>query len=113
MARWWLLGACVLVFAALGYREAGRAPDAKALGGVCESTYECRKGTYCVQSGEVLQGQCSSDCNATSVCSGAFGLSSLCLASDLCAKTCRTTADCPAGTRCNGYAWCERQDVDW
>lgn len=110
MARWLFLCACLFGLVSFGYhQEVSRAPDARPLGSICESTHECRKGTSCIQYESVLQGQCAAPCNADSICVNAFGSSALCLGADLCARACRTSADCPADTYCNGYAWCERQ----
>jgi hypothetical protein len=108
MARWVVFASCLFMIGALGYRDAVRSPHAKALGGVCDSNYECRKGSSCVESDGVLSGQCAAPCNASSACSDAFGANSECLGVDLCARTCKGASDCPAQTICNSYGWCER-----
>jgi hypothetical protein len=108
MGRWLLLSACLFVVGALTYNDVTRAPDAKYLGGACESTHECRKGTTCVDVDGVMSGQCSAPCNASAVCQRGFGNDAICVGADLCARTCQSSAQCPQGTRCNAYGWCER-----
>jgi hypothetical protein len=108
MARWLLLGSCLLVIGAVTYSDATRAPDAQPLGGVCESTHECRKGTTCVETEGVVNGQCSASCNSNALCDAQFGSVSICLASDLCVRACQAADQCPDGTACNAYGWCER-----
>jgi hypothetical protein len=109
MMRWLLLsGSCLLVIGALTYADAGRAPDAQPLGGVCESTHQCRKGTTCVETDGVMAGQCSTTCNSSAACDAQFGTASICLASDLCVRACQNAEQCPTGTACNAYGWCER-----
>jgi hypothetical protein len=109
MARWLLLCALVLVAFVLGYRAVTRASDAQPLGGVCDSTYECQVGTRCVAMDGVIDGQCSATCNSDASCSDLFGAAAMCLGADVCARTCESAADCPSGTACNRYGWCERQ----
>jgi len=113
MARWLFIGSLLFTsLVAVGYRDVKRAPDAKPLGGVCESTHECRWGTSCMEIEGVLRGQCSASCNADAGCTASFGGHSLCLGADVCARSCRSAAECPAETRCNAYGWCERPDPD-
>jgi hypothetical protein len=107
MARWFLLGTCLVTAMAFGYRDAVRSKDAKSLGGACESTFDCKQGTTCPSDG-VLEGQCSAVCSSSGACSEAFGEGAQCLAADLCARTCHATAECLEGTVCNAYGWCER-----
>ena len=110
MGRWLLLCFSVLVLAAVGFasNEPARAPDARDLGGLCEETRECRSGSRCVDQTGVMEGQCSATCSESLSCQSAFGGKSLCLGADLCARTCADSGDCPAGTECNAYGWCER-----
>jgi hypothetical protein len=109
MARWLMLSSCLFVIGAVTYNDATRAPDARPLGGACETTHECRKGTICTESDGVMKGQCSAACNSGAVCEAEFGGTSICLAADLCARSCQNDAQCPGGTECNNYGWCERQ----
>lgn len=109
MARWLMLCACMFGVVSFGYHEVARAPDAKPLGGVCENTRDCRKGTRCIEYESILEGQCSTPCNADSICLNAFGSSALCLGADLCARACQSAFDCPSETFCNSYHWCERR----
>ncbi|MET0385095.1 MAG: hypothetical protein ABW321_04010 [Polyangiales bacterium] len=110
MARWLCLCAGLFAIAALGYRETTRAADARTLGAACESTHECQVGTRCVDLEGVMPGQCTAACNADSTCTQAFGAEAQCLGADMCARTCREASDCPDGTACNAYGWCERPD---
>lgn len=108
MARWLLLCTCLVAVVLFGYRDAVRSKDAKSLGGVCESTFECKKGTTCISNEGVLEGQCSSECSSSAACAEAFGTGTQCIGADLCARSCRSSTDCPQDTACNGYGWCER-----
>lgn len=108
MGRWFLLGACLVVVSALGFSDATRASQAKPLGGTCSSTYDCQKGTTCVEIEGVLNGQCSAACNGDEACHEPFGRASMCLGADVCARSCEQQSDCPEDTRCNAYGWCER-----
>jgi hypothetical protein len=108
MGRWLLLSSCLFVVGALTYSDATRAPNAKQLGGACSSTHDCRKGTTCVEVAGVMSGQCSAACNATDACQQQFGTAALCLGADVCARTCEASSECPSGTACNSYGWCER-----
>ncbi|MEY4578431.1 MAG: hypothetical protein RL701_3134 [Pseudomonadota bacterium] len=112
MARWLVMCACMFGVVSVGYREVSRAPDARPLGGVCESTHECRKGTRCFDVQGVMEGQCSAPCNSNALCNNTFGAAALCLGADLCARTCRFSSDCPEGTTCNAYSWCERGEPE-
>jgi len=112
-ARWLLIGSLLLTtLVAVGYRDVNRAPDAKPLGAACESTHECRWATSCIEVEGVLRGQCSASCNENASCTEAFGGNSLCLGADVCARSCRSSAECPVQTRCNAYGWCERPEGD-
>ena len=108
MARWVALSSFVIVIAAFGLRDGERAADAAGLGGVCESTQGCQRGTRCVDQAGVMAGQCSTSCSDNNACADHFGAAVLCLGADLCARACDDAADCPAGTQCNAYGWCER-----
>jgi hypothetical protein len=108
MGRWLLISGCLFVVSALTYSDATRAPDAQHLGGACSTTHECRKGTTCLEVEGVLSGQCSTACNATDACQQQFGAAAICLGADVCARTCEASRDCPSGTACNTYGWCER-----
>ena len=110
MARWLMVCACLFGAVSFGYREFNRAPDAKALGGLCDSTYECRLGSRCIDVDGVMRGQCSTSCNSSVSCANAFGSTAFCLGADLCARACQTSSDCLPGTECNDYSWCERAD---
>lgn len=111
MGRFLLLSSAVILLGALSLLDdpnPTRAPDARPLGGICEGTRECRLGTRCIDSDGVLAGQCSASCAANSACQQAFGLDTMCLGADLCARACDKPSDCPSGTICNDYGWCER-----
>jgi hypothetical protein len=109
MARWLAVSSLVIVVVMSAWlRDERRAPDARSLGGVCESTSGCQEGTRCVDQRGVMAGQCSASCSDDSACSDHFGAAVLCLGADLCARACDGAADCPAGTQCNAYGWCER-----
>ena len=109
MARWMAVSSVVIVLVMFAWlRDERRAPDALGLGGVCESTSGCQEGTRCVDHRGVMAGQCSTSCADDSACAGRFGAAVLCLGADLCARACDDAADCPSGTQCNAYGWCER-----
>ena len=111
MGRWLLLSSSLIVLGALSLIDdpnPSRAPDARALGGTCDGTRECRVGTRCIDNDGVLSGQCSAACSDTSSCQQSFGTQTLCLGVDLCARACAGTNDCPSGTSCNAYGFCER-----
>lgn len=108
MARWIVLSSFVVAIVTVGLRDGQRAADAKTLGGVCESTHGCQSGTRCVEQDGVMVGQCSASCSDDSGCTQQFGGAVLCLGADLCARACGDAADCPQGTQCNAYGWCER-----
>lgn len=112
MARWLAVSTFLIGLVTLGFRDVRRAADAEGLGGVCESTHGCRQGTRCVEQDGVMEGQCSTNCNDTLACSQQFGAAVLCLGADLCARACSIAADCPDGTQCNAYGWCERPASD-
>jgi hypothetical protein len=107
MARWLLLCTCLVSALVFGYRDAVRSKDAKTLGGVCDSTFDCKQGTTCASDG-VMEGLCSAACSSSAACSEAFGSAAQCIAADLCARSCRSGSDCLEGTVCNTYGWCER-----
>jgi len=112
MGRWLLLSSSLIVLGALYTIDASsstaRAPDARTLGGTCDSTRDCRNRMQCVENVGVLDGQCSAACADTSACQQAFGVQALCLGADLCARACAGDGTCPNGTICNAYGWCER-----
>jgi hypothetical protein len=108
MGRWFLLTACLFVVSALTYSDASRARDAAQLGGACSSTHACQKGTTCMDVDGVFSGQCSAACNESSSCQQQFGAAAICLGADVCARTCQASSECPSGTQCNAYGWCER-----
>lgn len=108
MARWIGLSLFVAAIVTVGLRDGRRAADARGLGGVCESTHGCLRGTRCVEQDGVMIGQCSSSCSDDAACAEHFGGAVLCLGADLCARACGEASDCPDGTTCNGYGWCER-----
>lgn len=108
MSRWLFLSSCLLVLGAVAYAaEPSRRADARDLGAPCERTEECQVGLRCGGSDGVLGAQCSAGCNETTFCQERFGSASVCLGADLCARTCGTSEECPAGTTCNVYGWCE------
>lgn len=111
MARWLAVSTLLIGLATLGFREGPRADDAEGIGGICQSTHGCREGTRCVDEESVMQGQCSTSCNDNLACTVRFGGAVLCLGADLCARACSGAADCPEGTQCNAYGWCERPAV--
>jgi hypothetical protein len=102
------VGMFMVAIVTVGLRDGRRAADANGLGGVCESTQGCKHGTRCVDQEGVMSGQCSTSCNDETACSEHFGGAVLCLGADLCARACGDAAECPAGTQCNAYGWCER-----
>jgi hypothetical protein len=109
MGRWLLLSSSLLVLGALtALGPVSRDPDAHALGGGCQATRECREGLSCVDRDGVIEGQCSATCSESSSCQAEFGAAALCLGADLCARSCARASDCPSGTDCNVYGWCER-----
>jgi hypothetical protein len=108
MARWLAAVSMLLAVVTVGMREVRRAPDAKPLGGTCESTHGCQQGTRCVEQDGVLTGQCSASCSDNLACSERFGAAVLCLGVDLCARACAAEDQCPDDTHCNAYGWCER-----
>jgi hypothetical protein len=107
MARWMAVGTFLVAIVTVGLRDGQRAADANGLGGVCESTRGCSQGTRCVDQEGVMAGQCSTSCSDDTACSK-LGGAVLCLGADLCARACGDMADCPSGTQCNAYGWCER-----
>jgi len=112
MARWMMACMFALGVVTIGVRDTYRATDAQSLGGLCESTHACQDGMRCVDAEGVMEGQCSSSCSDTSACTAQFGQAVLCLGADLCARACAEASDCPQGTRCNVYGWCERSHID-
>ncbi len=108
MSRWLLLFCCLGVLGAVAYINPTRAHDARPLGGACGADRDCQVGLVCTTEPGVLEGQCSATCNATVSCQDRFGAQSVCLGVDLCARTCMTDADCPSGSGCNVYNWCEQ-----
>ena len=110
MGRWLLLSSGLVLLGAMGALDDQRAPDAHGLSGVCETTRDCQSGTRCVQDEAALEAQCSAPCSATASCQEQFGSPAICLGVDLCARACAQASDCPAGTVCNAYNWCERTD---
>ena len=111
MGRWLLVVSSLLVASALFLIDnpnPTRAANARSLGGACAGTRDCRAGTHCIESDGVLTGQCSAACVDSSSCAEAFGEPALCLGNDLCARACTQATDCPSGTTCNVYGWCER-----
>jgi hypothetical protein len=108
MARWIALSTFVVAIVTVGLRDGQRAADATGLGGVCESTYGCQRGTRCIERDGVMPGQCSTSCSDDTACAGHYGGSVLCLGADLCARACDEANECPEGTTCNAYGWCER-----
>ena len=110
MGRLLLLSSSVLVLAAVALiGPQSRAPHAHGLGGACDVTRDCVEGLRCVDSDGVIEGQCSAPCSDSSSCQNRFGAQAMCLGADLCARSCARTADCPSGTDCNVYGWCERR----
>jgi hypothetical protein len=97
------------VLTAVSKIEPRRQPDAEPLGGKCQTDLGCQIGLQCEHLSGVMNGQCAATCNAASSCQERFGSSSMCLGADLCARTCDTNADCPSGSLCNDYRWCEAQ----
>ena len=110
MSRWLFLGCSLMVVGAWALVDPPRDAEASELGGVCESTRECRAGTRCVDSAGVIEGQCSASCSENTSCQAEFGVRGLCLGADLCARACTGAGatDCARGTVCNAYGWCER-----
>ena len=108
MARWLLLSSSLFMLGALTYSDATRATDARSLGGACESTHDCQKGTTCTTIDGVMAGQCSTGCNSSEACQRHFGAQAMCIGVDVCALGCRSSADCPSESTCNAYGWCER-----
>ena len=107
MLRWLPVVLCGLVLGGLAYGQSGRAPDARPLGGSCLWDRECLLGLQCVEVDGVLAGQCSAACNTTGSCQQRFGQSALCIGADVCVRTCENADQCPGGTTCNAYGWCE------
>jgi hypothetical protein len=56
-----------------------------------------------------MEGQCSAFCNSSATCTEEFGSASMCVAADLCARTCHTQHDCPEGSGCNAFGWCDAE----
>ena len=111
MGRWLFVGSSLFVIGALFLIDSPnptRTVNARSLGGICEGTRDCRAGTHCIESDGILAGQCSAACAESSSCRQAFGDQALCLGNDLCARACTQATDCPNGTTCNVYGWCER-----
>lgn len=107
MSRWLLLSCCLVVLSAIAYIGPTRAHDARGLSGKCASDRDCQQGLSCTFDSGVLEGQCAASCNATASCHERFGSQSVCLGVDLCARSCSKDAECPTGTACNAYHWCE------
>jgi hypothetical protein len=97
------------VLVAVSNIEPRRQPDARPLGGSCQIDLECQVGLECAHVSGVMKGQCAASCNAEASCQERFGSASMCLGADLCARTCQADAECPSGSRCNDYRWCEAQ----
>ncbi len=108
MSRWLLLSCSVLILGAVSHYRTVRSPTAQPLGGACLSDRDCQIDLDCTIAPGVIEGQCSASCNSTEACEETFGAASMCLGADVCARTCESSASCPADTACNAYGWCER-----
>ena len=108
MSRWLFMLACLAVLVGVGRADPPRLPEARDLGGPCEGLRGCRAGLICADVDDVLEGQCSATCNSDETCRQAFGPSSMCIGVDRCVLVCTVDQECPEGTFCNPYGWCER-----
>lgn len=83
------------------------------LGELCESSADCEEREYCsvnANKSSVVSNQCTGSCQDDDDC--VFKLISAtgtrCLTSKTCVRLCTVNSDCPSGTACNEYQWCER-----
>lgn len=109
--RWLYVGLTIAALLAAGVsHRLTRADSAEPLSASCTFDVDCRAGLTCTDVYGVMSGQCSLRCSSTESCRQRFGPRSLCIGADVCVRTCTRDADCPTGTRCNGYEWCERTE---
>ena len=109
MSRWLFVFCCGLLLVAGSYLGRGRSAAARELGGLCSSDSDCQVGLTCAQVPGVMEGQCSAFCNSNALCEERFGSASMCVGADLCARTCGTQAECPQGSGCNAFGWCDAE----
>jgi hypothetical protein len=107
MSRWLFAACCVLFLVSFTVAHPTRPPSAHALGGSCDDDRDCQLGLQCTSVAGVMEGQCAASCNSTPSCQERFGEQSLCLGADVCARACTNAQQCPAGSTCNLYGWCE------
>jgi hypothetical protein len=112
MSRWLFVFCCGLLLVVGSYSERGRSAEARGLAGQCTSDRDCQAGLTCAQVPGVMEGQCSSFCNSSETCEERFGSASMCVGADLCARSCATQAECPEGSTCNAFGWCDAELVD-
>lgn len=81
------------------------------IGETCTSDSDCQGELRC-EDGSTGTDQCTTTCvNSTVVedhCTVSYGSDYHCIGAGICVRSCDNDADCPSGTECNGYWWCER-----
>jgi hypothetical protein len=114
MGRLLFGGSCLAVLLGLmlaqGRPGAGGQPERRGtqvLGARCTADRDCATGLECVDIEGLLDAQCTAGCSSTDSCRLRFGTQALCIGADVCVHTCEADGDCPLGTFCNPYAWCE------
>ena len=92
-----------------GSESSGR-PGAGSLGAPCQTSADCSGSLFCPLDSpqHVLDGQCSATCDSSNACDASLGPSRACIGANLCVRDCVNDSDCPAGTTCNDYQWCQR-----
>ncbi len=81
------------------------------IGETCSSDGDCQGELHC-EEGSSGTDQCTTTCvNSTVVedyCTANYGSDYFCIGAGICVRSCQYDAECPSGTACNGYWWCER-----
>lgn len=102
-----LLYTCVLLVPAC--------KDDGELGAPCAESDPCDQGSVS-ESGSnpfcnvhYLGGQCSQQCETDDECVKSWGEGAVCIVAGYCVRSCAEDKDCPKGTTCNEYMWCDRE----
>jgi hypothetical protein len=113
MRTLYLFAAASLLMVFVGCSSSDSGNSTPVLGDICTSSADCGGQMVCHSdtTNYVANGQCtaSTECSKDSQCSG-FGSAhgAMCIGANICVATCGVQSDCPNGTICNSYGWCER-----
>lgn len=80
------------------------------VGQPCEVLGDCRAGLTCHDDKTTFRShrQCTDTCASESECNLAYGASTTCLSTGVCAAECIVDQDCPPDSLCNSEGWCSR-----